>query len=182
DKIKDFLQTYQLELQRKSGVGIQIVGPVINKENVKRQLHLFSFREYTLDERQTMILCTLYESSEPVKLFALANELRVTIATVSSDLTKLEEQLKPFQLTILKKRGYGIEISGSEKAKRRAMSYVIAKTLKEDDFLSLIKERIQKKSESQENSISERLLHLVDREKLLIIEEVMQDLHRVLPF
>ena len=62
------------------------------------------------------------------------------------------------------------------------MSYLIAKTLKEDEFLSLIKERIEKNSVSQENSISERLLHLVDREKLLIIENVMQDLQRVLPF
>ena len=129
-----------------------------------------------------MILCTLYESSEPVKLFALANELGVAIATISSDLLKLEEQLKPFKLSIVKKRGYGIEISGSEKAKRRAMSYVIAKTLKEDELFSFIKERIQKKSGNQENSISERLLHLVDREKILIIEDVMQQLNRVLPF
>jgi len=129
-----------------------------------------------------MILCLLFESSEPVKLFALANELRVTVATISADLLKLEEQVKPFKLSIVKRRGYGIEISGSEKAKRRAMSYTIAKTLKEDEFLSLIKERIEKVSASQEDSISERLLHLVDREKLLIIENVMQDLQRVLPF
>ena len=77
----------------------------------------------------------------------------------------------------MKKRGYGIELSGSEKAKRRAISYVIAKTLKEDEFLSLIKESIQKKSAIQENTISERLLHLVDREKLLIIEDVMRELN-----
>ena len=51
---------------------------------------------------------------------------------------------------------------------------MIAKTLKEDEFFSFIKERIQKKSAIQDNSISERLLHLVDREKLLIIEDVMQ--------
>ena len=105
-----------------------------------------------------MILCTLYESSEPVKLFALANELRVAIATISTDLTKLEEQLEHFQLSILKKRGYGVELNGSEKAKRRAISYMIAKSLKEDEFLSLIKESIQKKSAIQDNSISEEAI------------------------
>lgn len=182
DNIEKYLQSYHLKLQRKSGVGIQIVGSKKNKENVKRQLESFSYREYTVDERQTMILCTLYEAPEPVKLFTLANELRVAIATVSADLIKLEEQLKSFNLSIVKKRGYGIEISGSETSKRRAISYAIAKTLKEDEFLSLIKESIQKNSGNQGNSLSERLLHLVDREKLLVIEEVMNDLHRILPF
>lgn len=182
ERIEELLQGYQLELVRKAGVGIQLIGSALQKDNLKKELKVFTFREYTLEERQTMILCLLFESSEPVKLFALANELRVTVATISADLLKLEEQVKPFKLSIVKRRGYGIEISGSEKAKRRAMSYTIAKTLKEDEFLSLIKERIEKVSANQEDSISERLLHLVDREKLLIIENVMQDLQRVLPF
>ncbi|MBO0587384.1 BglG family transcription antiterminator [Sporosarcina sp. E16_8] len=180
--LEKLLRAYNLELIRKTGVGIQIVGVETDKEILKQKLNTFSSREYTLDERQTMILCTLYESSEPVKLFALANEIGVAIATISADLLKLEEQLKPFKLLIVKKRGYGIEISGSEKAKRRAMSYVIAKTLKEDELFSFTKERIQKKSGNQENPISKRLLHLVDREKILIIEDVMQQLNRVLPF
>lgn len=182
ERIEELLQGYQLELVRKAGVGIQLIGSALKKDNLKKELKVFTFREYTVEERQTMILCLLFESSEPVKLFALANELRVTVATISADLIKLEEQVKPFKLSIVKRRGYGIEISGSEKAKRRAMSYTIAKTLKEDEFLSLIKERIEKVSANQEDSISERLLHLVDREKLLIIENVMQDLQRVLPF
>lgn len=182
DKIEKILQTYHLELVRKAGVGIQIIGTAENKEEVKRTLNTSTFRDYTVDERQTMILCILFESAEPVKLFALANELRVTIATVSSDLLRLEEQVKPFKLSIVKKRGYGITISGSEKAKRSAMSYVIAKTLKEEAFFSLIKEQIQQKSMQQASSVSERLLGLVDREKVLIIEDVMHELHPVLPF
>ena len=71
------------------------------------------------DERQTMILCTLYEVAGPVKLFALANELRVTEATISADLIKLEAKLTEFQLSILRKRGYGIELSGTEKSKAK---------------------------------------------------------------
>lgn len=103
--IEKLLRPYNLELIRKTGVGIQILGEETNKEILKQKLNTFSSREYTLDERQTMILCTLYESTEPVKLFALANELGVAIATISSDLLKLEEQLKPFQLLIVKKEG-----------------------------------------------------------------------------
>ncbi|MBO1912825.1 HTH domain-containing protein, partial [Microvirga sp. 3-52] len=147
---------------------IQITGSEENKENLKRRLMTLSLQDYMADERQTLILCTLYEATGPVKLFTLANELRVTAATISADLIKLEEQLEHFQLSILRKRGYGIELSGPEKAKRRAISYVIAKSLKEDEFLSLIEGSLQKKFAIQENAISERLLHLVDREKLLV--------------
>ena len=105
ERIEELLQSSHLELSRKAGVGIQIIGSQQNKEALKKELNAFTFREYTVDERQTMILCILFESSEPVKLFALANELRVTIATISSDLLKLEEQVKPFELSIVKRRG-----------------------------------------------------------------------------
>ncbi|QUW22870.1 BglG family transcription antiterminator [Sporosarcina sp. Marseille-Q4063] len=174
--IEKLLNEYDLGLIRKTGVGIQITGPEESKENLKRKLMTLTLQDYLADERQTLILCTLYEAAGPVKLFTLANELRVTVATISADLIKLEEQLEHFQLSILRKRGYGVELSGPEKAKRRAISYVIAKSLKEDEFLSLIEDSLGKKFAVQENAISERLLHLVDREKLLVIEDVMREL------
>jgi mannitol operon transcriptional antiterminator len=180
NKIKDFLGSYHLTLIRKSGVGVQIAGLDKDKLELKQQLGRLNFREYTLDERQTMILCILYESSEPVKLYTLAKELRVSIATVSADLIKLEEQLQPLQLSIIKKRGYGVELAGTEKAKRRAISFAIAKTLKEEGLFSLIKEQIQQQTRNQGDSISNRLMHLVDRNKLLIIEEEMRDLQQEL--
>ena len=175
--IGKLLKEYNLGLNRKTGVGIQITGSEESKENLKRKMMTFTLQNYMADERQTLILCTLYEAAGPVKLFTLANELRVTVATISADLIKLEEQLKHFQLSILRKKGYGVELNGPEKAKRRAISYVIANSLKEDEFLSLIEDSLQKKSAVQENTISERLLHLVDREKLLIIEDVMRELN-----
>lgn len=174
--IEPLLKEYDLGLIRKTGIGIQITGLAENKSKLKRKLITSALQDYMADERQTMILCTLYEAAGPVKLFTLANELRVTESTISADLLKLEAQLDHFELSILKKRGHGIELSGTEKAKRSAISYAIAKTLKEEEFLSLIRKNMQKQSAVQENSISERLLHLVDREKLLVIEDVMREL------
>ncbi|WP_391119547.1 BglG family transcription antiterminator [Psychrobacillus sp. L3] len=182
NKIEELLDSYQLELIKKSGVGVQIMGEEKSKLKLIKQLETFTFREYTLEERQTMILCNLYESSEPVKLFTLSKDLGVSISTVSADLMKLEEQLKPFQLSILKKRGYGVELSGAEEAKRRAISYAIAKTLKEEGLFSLIKEQIHQQSEKHDDPISKRLMHLVDRKKLWKIENVMKDLYPNLSF
>lgn len=180
--IEDILKNYDLSLAKKSGVGIQIAGEQVKIEELKLSIFNLSYNEYTPGERQTMILCALLESTEPVKLIALANDLNVTIATISNDLTKLEDRLKGFDLSIIRKRGYGIEIVGNETGKRRAMSSVIADNLDEVEFLSLVRENIQKKSIQQTDSISERLLGLVDKEKLLIVEKVIDEINEELPY
>lgn len=180
--VEDVLQEYNLSLQKKSGVGVAIVG----EKSKIRELELFLFNishnEYTPDERLTMILCALLESSGPVKLIALANDLNVTIATVSSDLSRLEERLRTVGLALIRRRGYGVEIEGSESAKRRAMSSIISEHLDESEILSLARENIQKRSTQQINTISERLLGLVEKNKLKIVEKVFESISQKLPF
>ena len=177
NNIQNILDSYELKLIRKSGVGVQIKGNKLRKQELLQQLQKFLQREYTLEERLTLILCILYENAEPVKLYTLSKDLGVSISTVSADLMKLEERLLPVQLSILKKRGYGVELSGTENAKRRAISYALSKTLKEEGLFSLIKEKIHQNSSSYEDPISERLMHLVDREKLGMIEKAMKELY-----
>jgi mannitol operon transcriptional antiterminator len=180
--VEDILEEYNLTLQKKSGVGIHVTG---DKSKI-RELELFLFNlyhtEYTPNERQTMILCTLLESNEPVKLHGLANDLNVTIATVSNDLTKMEVSLKKFELSLIRRRGYGVEIEGSESAKRRAMRSLISEYLDESEILSLAKENIQRRSNQQINTVSEKLLGLVEKKKLLIVENVVETLSHGLPF
>ncbi|WP_318506202.1 BglG family transcription antiterminator [Bacillus sp. T3] len=180
--VEDILLEYDLSLQKKSGVGVQIVG----EKNRIRELELFLFNlnhtEFTPDERQTIILCALLESNGPVKLVALANDLNVTIATVSSDLTRLEERLRTFDLALIRRRGYGVEIEGTESSKRRAMRNIISEHLDESEILSLARENIQKKSTQQINTISERLLGLVEKNKLMIVEKVFESISEELPY
>ena len=71
NNIQTILDSYQLELVRKSGVGVQIIGDEQRKQELVQQLKKFTQREYTLEERLTLILCILYESTEPVKLYSL---------------------------------------------------------------------------------------------------------------
>jgi mannitol operon transcriptional antiterminator len=180
--VEDILEEYELSLLKKSGVGIQVNG----EQSKIKELELFLFNlyhtEYTPDERQTMILCDLLESNGPVKLLGLANDLNVTIATVSNDLTKLEEILQTFGLSLTRRRGYGVEIEGSEGAKRSAMRSLISEYLDESEILLLAKENIQKKSNQQINTVSERLLGLVEKKKLLIVENVIESISQGLPF
>ena len=180
--IEQLLKNYDLKLIRKPGVGIQLSGAAEPMEALKLDLFRQSRQEYTPEERKILILCMLLEAKEPVKLIALANELDVTMATVSHDLTKLESGLEKFDLSLIRKRGYGVEIVGSETAKRRAMSSLIAENIDEVQFLSLIRENIQNKTKKTVESLSERVLGLVEKRKLLLVEKVVDEISRQLPY
>ncbi len=168
--LEDTLEKYQLSLSKKSGIGIQLEGLPENKQDLELALFSVSHTDYTPEERQAIILSTLLETSQPIKLFTLASELSVTIATVSNDLEKLDERLTEFDLDLLRKRGYGVQVEGSESNKRSALSHLISQYIDEFDFISIIQDSITKKSQQQLDTVSNRLLGLVDREKLLIIE------------
>ena len=180
--IEHLVQKYDLKLMKKPGVGIQLSGSPEKMEALKQDLFRQSRQEYTPEERKILILCTLLEAKEPVKLIALASELDVTMATVSHDLTKLESVLEKYDLSLIRKRGYGVEVVGSETAKRRAMSSLIAENIDEVQFLSLIRENIQNKTKKTAESLSERLLGLIEKRKLLLVEKVVEEISRQLPY
>ncbi|MCP8617432.1 BglG family transcription antiterminator [Salirhabdus salicampi] len=180
--VEEILKDYNLALNKKSGAGIQVVG----SDEMKQKLHMFLFNlyhnDYTPEERQTIIFATLLEAVEPLKLMTLAGDLNVTIATISNDLNRVEERIKPFGLQLIRKRGYGVEIEGSEMSKRRAMSSLISENLDEFGFISIIKENIQKKSTTNINTITDRLLGLVDKRKVFLIEKLVDEVKEDLPY
>ncbi|MCH1627441.1 BglG family transcription antiterminator [Ferdinandcohnia quinoae] len=176
--VEDLLRKNGLQLDKSPGVGIKVIGEEKNRKELYFLLFNLSHSEYTTEERQTMILIILFEATDPVKLQALANDLNVTIATISNDLDKIEEQVRPYGIHLIRKRGYGVEITGSESAKRRAMSNLLLKNLAEYEFLSVIKESLQKKP----TGVTDRLLGLVDKKKLLKIEELVAEINNELPY
>ena len=169
--IEDILMQHHLELLKKPGAGIRIIGEYANREKLESELNEVAASEFTPEERQTIILSTLLEGNEPVKLFTLANELNVTVATISHDLDQLEKEIVAQNLTLIRKRGYGVEITGNEKDKRAVISNLISKNVDPFEFVSLVKENIRRKVNSKPSLISDRLLGLVNPEKLAIIEK-----------
>lgn len=180
--LERLLEDYELALVKKAGVGIQISGEEEKKRELQIRLFHLSHPEYTPEERQTMILIALLEAVEPVKLLSLANDLNVTVATVSNDLDKIQEELAKQGLSLIRKRGYGVEIAGSEAAKRKMMSELLFRHFDESQFLSFMKESIQKKSADTINTVTEKLLGLVDKKKLFVIEAQMEQMKAELPF
>lgn len=180
--MEDILQQYNLGLTKKSGVGLQITGEFEDRKTLERVLLNVKHTDYRPEERQAIIILTLLETSEPIKLFALANELDVTIATISNDLDKISEQLADYQIGLIRKRGYGVKVEGEEASKRGALSYLISQHVDEFDFITLLRENIEKKSKQQLDTISSRLLGLVDQDKLKTIEKSVEDIRSELSY
>lgn len=180
--VESILSAFGLSLERKTGIGIRIRGA----PEKRKQLELFLLneppREFTPDERQTILLCSLLAQEEAVKLVALADELNVTVATVSHDLTKVEQWLASFSLSLVRKRGYGVKVVGPEAAKRRAMSRLIMENLSEADLLVLLRDQIRRKSAGPVRTVSERLLGYVGKDKLAVAEKAVEEIRTQLPY
>ncbi|WP_235000458.1 BglG family transcription antiterminator [Virgibacillus dakarensis] len=179
--IERIILEYNLELQKKAGVGLRIIGDENDKQQLELTLSNAATADFTPDERQAIILSTLLEATEPIKLFTLANELKVTIATISNDLDQLENELAGFDLSVIRRRGYGVKVEGDETNKRAAISKLITKYMDPFEYVSLLKETIQKKSQQQLNTISRRLLGLVNLETLHTIEDRVEQVRDELP-
>jgi mannitol operon transcriptional antiterminator len=180
--IEPLLEEYQLELLKKSGIGVVIDGEEEQKEELRLSLFNQTSVEYLPEERKLLILCQLLEAVDPIKLVALAYDLKVTTATISYDLDEIESWLSRYGLTLVRRRGYGVELCGLESAKRKVMSALIAEHLDEFELLGVLKENIHSKSTKNINSVSERLLNLVEKEKLIMIEDSLRNLGQELPY
>ncbi|PFH85648.1 PRD domain-containing protein [Bacillus sp. AFS088145] len=174
--VESIASAHNLSLKKVLGVGMYIEGTPEQKNELQITL-LKSGQEFTQKERQELILCSLLKEPESIKLSSLANDLHVTVATVSNDLNKVEEWLKDFDLDLIRKKGYGIALLGSERKKRRALGHLIAQQLNEYEFLSVVEDEYESK-----NRFSNGLLEIIKLEKLTMIGKMIRDIEQQLPY
>ncbi|MEC2309309.1 BglG family transcription antiterminator [Bacillus atrophaeus] len=165
--IKPIMQRYNLTLDKQPGKGLKMVGGMEDKQKLLTDLS-HEQHEYSADERKLLILCSLLESQEPIKLYTLAKDLQVTNATVSYDLDELEEWISPFGLTLIRKRGYGIQLMGPEDAKRKIVGNLIVNRLDIQMFLEAVELNIKGKTDT-----SEKMFGVVSKGELLKMERVL---------
>ncbi|KQL39992.1 hypothetical protein AN960_08495 [Bacillus sp. FJAT-25509] len=174
--VESIALAHSLFLKKILGVGMYIEGKPEQKNELQIAI-LKSGQEFTQKERQELILCSLLKEPESIKLSSLANDLHVTVATVSNDLNKVEEWLKDFNLELMRKKGYGIALLGSERKKRKALGHLIAQQLNEYEFLSVVEDEHE-----STNSFSNGLLEIIKLEKLTMIGKMIRDIEQQLPY
>ncbi|WP_419876198.1 BglG family transcription antiterminator [Candidatus Pristimantibacillus sp. PTI5] len=157
-------------LHKIAGLGIRVEASNDALERFKQSFDRSDSLEYSAEERKILIFCSLLEHDEPVKLFSLAHELRVTMPTISHDLDELEESIVKQGLTLVRRRGYGVEIVGPEEAKRHAVSLLAINHLDDSELFGQFADL------AVSNPITAQLLDMIGKENFKKLEQALWEL------
>lgn len=174
--VSEFLSSRGLTLVRRSGVGLKAEGPAEVREEVLEELRRTRALERTPPQRRLYLLGRLLTSGEPVKLRALASALKVAVGTVSRDLDELEGWMGESGLSLLRRPGYGVQVLGSEAKVRRALSHLVLSGPE-----SAPRPEGAGESPTLEH-VSDRLLGVIDEDRLRKVEELTGRLVQRLPY
>ena len=150
DYISSILKSYDLTLVRKKGEGSLIVGDESKKAEL---LKIVKARKEQVisdkDQRRNLLKLELLRNREPQKLFYYSDMFGVSEATISTDLEAINDWISECHLEIIRKPGYGICLSGSEKSYRTAMQRFVTENMKnrresepDENIYLLMKEEI----------------------------------------
>ncbi|PTL39955.1 BglG family transcription antiterminator [Alkalicoccus saliphilus] len=176
----NLLHPYELFLEKKAGRGLRLTGSKTRLQQFREDLEQAKHFDFLPEQRQLLLTHKLLTATEPVKLQALASDLHVTNATVSTDLDKAAEWLESYQLSLLRRRGSGIQIAGDEAAKRRAIRGLLSDHLGETELLRFIRRHTVPGGTPRTQSISDQLLGFVQTERLEQIETAVEKLNHTL--
>ena len=182
----DFLESHGLPLIRQSGRGISVEGTTEMRERALGTLRTMGPVSLPPQERQRSLLSTLLAAGEPIKLRALAGGLKVAIGTVGRDLDEMEPWLSEHGLSLVRRRGYGVEISGKEGDRRQAMSQLVFQNLDETALLPYLREPEEgvgsSSSKVEMSRVTDQLLGLIDEDRLRKVTTLTQAMVRNLPY
>lgn len=137
--IEDFLYDNDFSLVKKPGQGL-----ILNEssESVSYLYELLemvdSSKQYEKVERVNFILSRLLTSKEPIKYFVFTLYLNISEKTLTDDLTIIDKWLSVYDIKLIRKRGVGLSIKGSEKSIRKAQAKLINEMLDDDKKIEIL--------------------------------------------
>jgi len=134
------LEPWGLTVRGRSGQGVQLVGEPDRLRAFQEVLGGVPDRSLTAADRRWMAVTLLLESSSSVKVFALERELGVGTSAVRAELDALEPWLAPFELALVRRRGFGVAVEGPEFQKRLALGAALALRFSENDLMALFRD------------------------------------------
>ncbi|MFT4416881.1 BglG family transcription antiterminator [Fredinandcohnia humi] len=134
--VEKLFQQFELKLTRNSNQGLVIEGK--NEQIFRLIQHLSSSEpiDQPPQERKLRLLLAILEE-DLYKTQVLANYLGTSTATLAAYLDELAQWLSHFQLQLIRKRGVGVELYGSEANKRRALAHFFLQYFYEELFEKL---------------------------------------------
>ena len=164
--IEQWLEPLGMRLEKKSGTGIRIDSDSDDLSALRQKLEGNEYVEFTPEERKLFMLCILLGEAEPIKMLALASDMKVTVSTVTNDLDDLESRIRQSGLKLVRRRGYGVKITGSEAILRRAIAALALEVLDESDLFG-------RQPEQGSSVVNQKLLSMIGHSDVLTIENAL---------
>jgi len=139
-RLGPLLEPWGLTVKGRSGQGVQMVGEPHRLAAFQASLGGVPDRSLTAADRRWMGLTLLLESPISVKFYALELELGVGTSVVRTELDALKTWLEPFELSLVRRRGFGVAVEGPEYQKRLALGAALATRFDETELLALFRD------------------------------------------
>lgn len=97
-----------------------------------------SQQEMSVSERQSILAAMLLLEDEPQKIVSLAMSLKVSEGTVQRDLTEVALALGKYGITLIKKKGVGISVKGTEFQRRQVLCGILLSEINDYRFFKYI--------------------------------------------
>jgi mannitol operon transcriptional antiterminator len=165
-ELENILASYGVILRKKSGIGVHMQASPQQLEVLKQKLLHIETMDYTSDERKILLLCFLLEADEPLKLFALAHDLYITVPTVSHDLDELEAWIAKSGLQLIRRRGFGVLLGGSEADKRNMICQLVQMHVDDSDLFGHV-------GDQPYHPVTAHLLAMVGKDNWMQVEQVL---------
>ncbi|AJD89847.1 hypothetical protein JMA_05300 [Jeotgalibacillus malaysiensis] len=176
-KLEDICTQFNLKIDKQAGRGMRLAGDGADFEKLESALLQVPSSELDPGERKILLLHYLMKENAVVKQAGLANEFQMTNAALSQLLDELEEFLNPYGVTIIRRRGYGIELSGDEKAKRRSLANLMMEELESSSIYSIHEGQL-----FNQRTLDHRVFSIVSRDEFDQVDRLIKPEISGLPY
>lgn len=170
-KMRDSLDEYGIEIESKTRKGYHLL--IYDKEKYQA----FINNEECLSkndipnnskEREEWLLDYLLKQHKFVRIDDLSEMLYVSRSTITNDIRNVEDSLKSYHITLIRRPNYGLHIQGSEFDIRNCM----ISQFKDNKWA----QRFSDKEENELKEISKILLNNIQNQKVVLSKSMIQEM------
>lgn len=170
-KMRDFLDEYGIEIESKTRKGYHLL--IYDKEKYQAFINNDEWLSKNdipnnSKEREEWLLDYLLKQHKFVRIDDLSEMLYVSRSTITNDIRNVEDSLKSYHITLIRRPNYGLHIQGSEFDIRNCM----ISQFKDNKWA----QRFSDKEENELKEISKILLNNIQNQKVVLSKSMIQEM------
>lgn len=170
-KMRDSLDEYGIEIESKTRKGYHLL--IYDKEKYQAFINNDEWLSKNdipnnSKEREEWLLDYLLKQHKFVRIDDLSEMLYVSRSTITNDIRNVEDSLKSYHITLIRRSNYGLHIQGSEFDIRNCM----ISQFKDNKWA----QRFSDKEENELKEISKILLNNIQNQKVVLSKSMIQEM------